>query len=191
MTSHEYKDALIKAVGDLEKNVQTRDILNAQIAGLRETVRVLSNRITLTKDERETISRLLEMVAYATPSLADSIRSLLLKVFPKALTAIEVRNSLEEAGFNFDDFSNELSACHAALKRMLSDEEVAIETTKDGKTAYKHVLKMTPLPTRESIYGNLTNLSLDNLNALAGFSGRTFDLGDIPPPPPVPKRGNK
>jgi len=169
MTSNEYKNALVKAVADLENSVQSRDILNAQIAGLRETVRVLSSRIPLTKDEREAVSRLLEMVAYATPSLTDSIRSLLLKVCPKALTAIEVRNSLEESGFNFDDFSNELSACHAALKRMHGDDEVAIETTRDGKTAYRHVIKMTPPPKFKdlgSLY-EMTNPSVDNLTALS------------------------
>ena len=169
MTSNEYKDALIKAVGDLEGNLQKRDILNAQIAGLRETVRVLSSRIPLTKVEREAVSRLLEMVDYATPSLADSIRSLLLKIFPKAMTAIEVRNALEESGFNFDDFSNELSACHAALKRMLSDKEVATETTKDGKIAYKHLSKIPPPPSYSQTM---------NLDAIMGLSGKLSDMTD-------------
>jgi|SRR5579859_1216852 hypothetical protein len=176
MTSNEYKNALVKAVADLEGSIQSRDILNAQIAGLRETVRVLSSRIPLTKDERERISRLLEMVDYATPSLADSIRSLLLKIFPKAMTAIEVRNALEESGFNFDDFSNSLSACHAALKRMLTEDQVATEVTKDAKTAYKHVIKMTPPPKFKdvaSLYdmANPSPESLKNLIAIANVWG--------------------
>jgi hypothetical protein len=146
MTPNEYTKALGKAVTDLEDRVQRRDILNAEIAGLRETVRVLSSRITLTKADHESISRLLDMVDYATPSLGDSIRALLTKIYPKRMTAIEVRNALEESGFNFDDFSNSLSACHAALKRMLADDEIDSEPAKDGKAAYRRVLKLIPPP---------------------------------------------
>jgi DNA repair ATPase RecN len=146
MTPNEYSKALEKAVSDLESRMQTRDILNAEIAGLRETVRVLANRTHLTNDGREAVSRLLDMVDYATPSLADSIRAALTRTFPKAMTAVEVRNALEESQFNFDDFSNPLSACHAALKRMLSDKEVEAEQTKDGKTAYRRVVRLPPPP---------------------------------------------
>jgi|ERR1700730_3845787 len=160
MSPNEYTRALEKAVVDLEDRVQKRDILNAEIAGLRETVRVLSSRATLTKDGREAIGRLLDMVDYATPSLGDSIRTILTKVFPNRMTAIDVRNALENSGFNFDDFSNSLSACHAALKRMLNDGEVEAEQTKDGKASYKRVLKLDPLPTNPyTTIGNLMALS--------------------------------
>jgi hypothetical protein len=59
------------------------------------------------------------------------------------MTAVQVRKALEKSGFNFDDFSNSLSACHAALKRMLNDRQVIPITTKDGKTAYRWILKLT------------------------------------------------
>jgi hypothetical protein len=145
MSPNEYTRALEKAVGDLEDRVQKRDILNAEIAGLRETVRVLSSRTPLNKDSREAISRLLDMVDYATPNLRDSIRAILTRALPKRMTAIEVRDALEQAQFNFDEFSNSLSACHATLKRMHNDEEVDVET-RDGKTAYGRILKLTPPP---------------------------------------------
>jgi len=86
------------------------------------------------------------MVDYATPNLTDSVRAMLMRFYPKEMTAIEVRNALEESGFNFDDFSNSLAACHAALKRMLSDEQVELGKPKDGKASYRAVLKLEPLP---------------------------------------------
>jgi hypothetical protein len=146
MTPNEYSKAFDKAVGDLEIRVQHRYILNAEIAGLRETVRVLASRAAMTDEMREKVAQLLDMVDYATPSLTDSIRAVLARAYPKEMTAIEVRNTLEEAQFNFDDFSNSLSACHAALKRMLNDGEVKAERTVDGKTSYRKVLKLTPPP---------------------------------------------
>jgi hypothetical protein len=144
MTPNEYGAALEKAYLDLEKRVEQRDILNAEIAGLRETVRVLSSRVRLTEEQRKRLGRLLDMVDCATPSLADSIRAMLTRALPHDMTAIELRNALEDVRFNFDEFSNPLSACHAALKRMLADEEVEPKTRKDGKIAYKRVIKLTP-----------------------------------------------
>jgi SMC interacting uncharacterized protein involved in chromosome segregation len=141
----EYTRALEKAVTDLQERVQRRDVLNAEIAGLRETVRVLSSRISLSKEEREGVGRLLDMVDYATPNLRDSIRAILTRAYPKKMTAVEVRDALEGAQFNFDEFSNSLSACHATLKRMHNDEELDIET-QYGKTAYGRVMRLTPPP---------------------------------------------
>jgi hypothetical protein len=145
MTSNEYTKAFMKSFDDLADRLQRRDLLNAEIAGLRETVRVLSNRVTLSDQERNAVARLLAMVDYATPNLTDSIRALLTKVHPKEFTAIEVRNALEDSAFNFDEFSNSLSACHAALKRLLADDKVEAGTMRDGKPTYKAVLpKLEP-----------------------------------------------
>jgi hypothetical protein len=146
MTSNEYSMAFDKAVADLEIRVQQRDILNAEIAGLRETVRVLASRTAMTPNKQKHVAQLLDMVDYATPNLTDSIRSVLARAYPLYMTAIEVRSALEEAQFNFDDFSNSLSACHAALKRMLNDDEAEPGTTKEGKTCYRRVLKLRPIP---------------------------------------------
>ena len=147
MTPNEYTQALEKALADLESRIQERDILNAKIAGDRETVRVLASRIALSKERREFVGRLLDLVDYATPTLANSIRTVLAKAYPNAMTAVEVRNILEEdLKFNFDDFSNSLAACHAALKRMVTEDEVHPEERRDGKIAYKRILKLTPPP---------------------------------------------
>jgi hypothetical protein len=140
MANDEYLKALGKAVADLEDRVNKRDILNAEIAGLKETVRVLSSRVTLNKDETTRIVQLLAIAEHATPNLKDAIRTALIRA-GKPLTAMEVRNALEESGFNFDDFSNPLSACHATLKRMATDDEVGTGN-KDGKTAYFIELKI-------------------------------------------------
>ncbi len=147
MAPDEYTKAFDKALADLEDRVQRRDLLNAEIAGLRETVRVLSNRVALPPDKGKRLAQVLALVDYATPSLTDSIRSLLARGQPKEMTAIEVRNALEDSNFNFDDFSNSLAACHAALKRMLNDGEVEAGTPKEGKASYKAtVFKFSRLP---------------------------------------------
>lgn len=164
----EYRQAFEKALSDLETGVKKRDLLNAEIAGLRETVRVLASRISLPVTEQQRVAQVLAMVDYASPNLRDSIKRLLARVHPEALTAIEVRNALEEIGFNFDDFSNSLSACHATLKRMLADEEVEPGKEKNGKPTYKQVLRAKiGLPT---LYEGLPGINVRTLADLAGQS---------------------
>jgi hypothetical protein len=155
MAPDEYTKALDKALLDLGNRVQNRDLLNAEIAGLRETVRVLSNRVELSADRKQQVAQQLAIADFATPKVTDAIRALLITSYPKEMTAIEVRNALEDSS-NFDDFSNTLSACHAALKRMLSDGEVVAGSPKDGKATYQWVLKL-----EEPSY----------LSALAGLPG--------------------
>ena len=150
MAPDEYSKALDKALSDLQQRVQQRDLLTAEIAGLRETVRVLSTLVRMPIDKQREVARLLALADYATPSLTDEIRALLTRVSPKEMTAIEVRNALEDSS-NSEEFANSLSACHAALKRMLSDGEVEPGPTKNGKASYKLV------PTLES--QGLSNLS--------------------------------
>ncbi|HET9407674.1 MAG TPA: hypothetical protein VFO39_10590 [Candidatus Sulfotelmatobacter sp.] len=142
--SKEYVTALEKALGDLENRVQTRDILNAEIAGLRETVRVLSSLVGIPADKQKRVALLLATVDSATPTLTDAIRSLLTRSHPQEMTATEIRNALEESNFNFGDFSNPLSACHSALKRLESDEHIERGKAKDGKTSYRAVVKLEP-----------------------------------------------
>jgi hypothetical protein len=141
MAPDEYSKALAKALHDLADRVQRRDLLNAEIAGLRETVRVLCPRVKMPPDLQRELSQLLALVDYGTPSLTTAIRALLTRVSPQEMTAIEVRDRLEGSGFNFDDFSNSLSACHAALKRILAEGEIETGTPKDGKASYRRVIK--------------------------------------------------
>src|SRR5208337_894598 len=143
MAPDEYSRALDKALADLHQRVQQRDLLSAEIAGLRETVRVLSSLVQMPSDKQREVATLLAMADYATPSLTDAIRSLLLRVSPKEMTAIEVRNALEDSS---DTENCSLSACHAALKRMLGDGEIEPGPMKNGKATYRRVLKLDPVP---------------------------------------------
>jgi hypothetical protein len=145
MPDDEYARAFDKALSDLEDRIQRRDLLNAEIAGLRETVRVLSTVAGVPSEKQKKVAQLFAMVDYATPSLTDAIRSLLIRSYPSEMTAIEVRNALEESGFNFGDFSNSLSACHTALKRLANEGEyVNSGKPKEGKAAYRGILKPPP-----------------------------------------------
>jgi hypothetical protein len=137
MAPDEYSKALDKALSDLHGRVQQRDLLSAEIAGLRETVRVLSTLVKMPSEQQREIAKLLAMADYATPSLTDAIRSLLLRVSPKEMTAIEVRNELEDSS---DTEGCSLSACHAALKRMLSDGEIEPGPSRNGTASYDNNL---------------------------------------------------
>lgn len=156
MSPNEYTNALEKAIGDLEDKVLQRDLLNGDIAGLRETVRVLSSRVELSAKEQERVARLIAMVDSATPKLTDAVRSLLLSEYPKAMTAIEVRNALEDSS---DSEGVSLSACHAALKRILKDGEVVAGNPKDGKATYRWIGRPIPTTNYANAYAGMRSLS--------------------------------
>ena len=179
MAPDEYSKALDKALADLQQGVQQRDLLNANIAGLRETVRVLSTLVKMPSDKQREVAKLLAMADYATPSLTDAIRSLLLRVSPKEMTAIEVRNELEDSS---DTEGCSLSACHAALKRMLSDEEVEAGPTKNGKATYRRVLKLDPVQRHPNAYADIFKSPemREKLQTALGFTPRGRTVSDPP-----------
>jgi hypothetical protein len=137
----EYTQALDKALSELEQDIKQRHLLNASIAGRRATVRVLSTLVAMNPDKQRQVAQVLAMADYATPNLTDEIGALLTRVHPKEMTAIEVRNALEESP-NADESNISLSACHAALKRMLVDGDVELGVERNGKATYRRVLKL-------------------------------------------------
>jgi hypothetical protein len=173
MAPDEYSKALDKALTDLQQRVQQRDILHADIAGLRETVRVLATLVQMPNEKRREVAKLIAMADYATPSLTDAIRSLLLRNSPKGMTAIEVRNALEDSS---DSEGISLSACHAALKRMLSDDEIEAGPIKNGKASYRRVIK---LPEPSDTYGGILGI-LGGVHGL-NQSGQLWNKALNPP----------
>lgn len=171
MAPNEYTNALEKALGDLENKVLQRDLLNGEIFGLKETVRVLASRVELSTEEQDRVARLIAMVDSATPKLTDSIRTLLVREYPNTMTAIEVRNAIEESS---DSDGISLSACHAALKRMLGDGEVKLGTPKNGKATYSWMGRPIPSANAYSVMRSLADLSGPS-NALAERAGLTLD----------------
>jgi hypothetical protein len=137
----EYTQALDKALSELEQDIKQRHLLNANIAGRRATVRVLSTLVPMNADKQRQVAQLLAMADYSTPNLTDEIGALLTRVYPKEMTAIEVRNALEESP-NGEDSNISLSACHAALKRMLADHDVEPGIERNAKATYRRVLKL-------------------------------------------------
>ena len=132
-------------------------------------MRVLSTLVQMPHEKRREVAKLLAMADYATPSLTDAVRQLLAGVHPREMTAIEVRNALEDSS-NSDDLNVSLSACHAALKRMLSDSEVETGQPKNGKTTYRRVLKLP-----------------ENSNLIALLAGLTSVAASFSSVPTVPK----
>ncbi len=149
MAPDEYTKALDKTLEDLEKKLLQRDLLTAQITGDKETVRVLSSRMELTPDRQKKVAQLIALVDSATPSLTDAVRSLLTRIYPADLTAVEVRNRLEDTP-SFEESNISLSACHAALKRLVGDDLAQLgKAPRGGKPTY--CAKLKPAPMRNSI----------------------------------------
>ena len=170
MAPDEYTKALEKALSDLEERVLRRDLLMAEIAGLKETVRVLASRVKLSSEIREKVAQLIAQVDSATPSLTDAIRSLLTRIYPQEMSAVEVRNELEDSS---DEANVSLSACHSALKRMLTEGEVELGSPKEGKATYRRVL-----PTLMNTFDNLNYIATLVSTSSPDYSEAAARLGE-------------
>jgi hypothetical protein len=157
MAPDEYTKALDKALEDLERKLLQRDLLTAQIAGDKETVRVLSSRMQLSPERQKKVAQLIALVDSATPSLTDAVRSLLTRIHPADLTAVEVRDRLE-ATPSFEESNISLSACHAALKRLVADDLAQLgKAPRGGKPTY--CAKLNPAIQRGALAAAFYGLS--------------------------------
>jgi hypothetical protein len=145
----------------------------------------------MSSDKRKQVAQLIAMVDSATPSLTDAVRALLTRKYPRTLTAVEVRNALEDSS-NFDDFSNSLSACHAALKRMLVDGDVELGPERNGKATYARVLRLDPPQSYPNVFAEIARIAppFNAANAYyEGFAGR--GLTPLDADDPARKLGEK
>jgi hypothetical protein len=131
-----YAEVMDQALSDLENLIRERNRMDMEIAKLRETVRVLS---TMVKENEEQIHRRSAILGWAslnTPNLTDSVRAVLRGAREQGMTAIETRDKLQSAGFDFSSFSNPLASVHTTLKRLIGHKEAVYGTDREGKPVY-------------------------------------------------------
>jgi len=122
MTIDDYKRALDTACREFEQLTAQRAELDARIARLHESITALT--------------RLCGYTPTMPWGLTDAMRVVLMRA-EKPMTAIEVRDRLRVIGFDFANYTNDLSAVHTVLKRLHRAGEARFVARAPGNHAYQ------------------------------------------------------
>jgi multidrug resistance efflux pump len=137
MGDQDYKAALEQAKADfstsrhrLTEYIQKQEELEMHLCALRETIAALS-RITGQ-----------EFVEEDDLGLTDTIRLTLKMATGEQMTALDVRQGLEQLGYDLRDYHNVLASIHTVLKRLEARREIRKAGTVKGKPAYTWVPRL-------------------------------------------------
>jgi hypothetical protein len=146
-----YWDALKKAVAELEHLRVQKQELAFRMSQLNETVKALWPLVR--KDSNNINSY----------TLTNAVR-FVFNGAERTLSVADVRNKLEELGFDLSQYDNPLANIGTAMSRMVEADEIVKVESDDKKKKFEAGpgLKDVPAPSGESIE-NLTVQDLDNL----------------------------
>ena len=118
---------LVDAQEELERKVQSRAQLDREIWALRQVISGLI-QVTEKRDNR---------CPYYWPFSIDqggltSACKTIVRTAEGAVSPMEVRQQLEQAGYNFSTLSNPLSAIHTVLKRLVHKGELRLSPNQEA-----------------------------------------------------------
>jgi len=136
------QNALNKVRAELNHAIGQRDLWNGQIMQLEQQAKSIHLALTKTK-----MDQLRAVKPQSVIGVTEAIRTVMRKT-GKAMTAQEIRMSLNVAGFDIDRFKNPAAAIANTLIRMVRTGELIV----DPKTkAYSFVAR------NAAFYGDLPN----------------------------------
>src|SRR6266851_3175404 len=138
---------------ELKTCVNTRERLDKRINELRIALRALV-RFMPEEAHRQQVLEEVKNARRTAPSLSDAIATLLQRA-DGGMTSNQVRDQLEESGFDLDDYSQPLATIMSTLQRLVDSGRVKRDlTTKDGggviykwKRLAEQVRESKPIPT--------------------------------------------
>ena len=129
MARAEYASALDAALREYEQALAEQASLDARVAHLRQSI------LHLTK-----------LCGYEPTvpfGLTEACR-LVLRSAPAPLTAVGIRDRLQQMGFDLDRYANPLAAIHTTLKRMSEGGEAEPARDETSRTAYQRTSVRQP-----------------------------------------------
>jgi hypothetical protein len=145
-TMDDYAKIFVEQLRKLSELIQQRDGLNAEIDKVTQLVSACYNMLSEQdqKNYSNAFSTISEWYAKQEVGLTEAIRNVL-QSNPKAwFTPIQIRDRLQQSGFNFSAYiSNPLSSVHSVLKRF-KDTEVKTTDGINGRQ-YQWVMRFPRL----------------------------------------------
>jgi cysteinyl-tRNA synthetase len=120
---------------DLKRTVTTRANADKRIAELRMLLRTLV-KFMPEESQRKDVLKEIEWARRKAPSLVTAISDLLMarKDF---MTSNEIRDALEQSGFDLEEYSQPLGAIMTVLNRLKDQGNVQRERGKNRSVAFK------------------------------------------------------
>ncbi len=131
-----YEEILDQTLTKMEGLIQKRNRIDVEITKLRDTVRVLSTMVRENEEQMRRWGAILGWASLNTPNLTDSVRAKLRAAGNAGMTALEARDQLQSAGFDFSGFTNPLASIHTTLKRLIGHKEATYGNDREGKPVY-------------------------------------------------------
>jgi hypothetical protein len=116
MTKDVYKQAFEQAIADLEHAVAERDKWTLEIARLEQLVNNLS--VMQKRDVRGSLARYTDEVGF------QELVFTCIRQSPEGMSAVDVRDTFKNIGYDLSKFSNPLAVVHGALKRLVKADKI-------------------------------------------------------------------
>lgn len=133
MTLEIWNKQLKESKAQLERLLDERDRIDAQIASLRTVITGLA-RLTGHDIADEIFKHM---------GLTTTVRTAL-RMAGKPLTPPEIRELVRDLGYDIRSQSNILASIHTTVKRLVDSGEARVVTLPDGNTAYERVRTRFP-----------------------------------------------
>jgi hypothetical protein len=119
----DFLELLQHSRGHLRDKIVQREALDKEIAELRLGIRALANLALDTKMRDEILDEV-KQARRPVPSMTDSIAAILQNAYPNRMTSTQIRNQLEETGFDLEEYSQPLATIMATTKRLAESGKV-------------------------------------------------------------------
>lgn len=127
----DYQQVIHESREELRESVAKRETLDRRITELRTALRALAKFIP--ESERDEVMQEVKSAKRKGVSLTESILELLGQPENKpGLTGNQIRERLEESGFDLGDYSQPLATVQTTLQRMADQKRVNRGFTKGG-----------------------------------------------------------
>jgi len=130
-----YKKAIEDSKRKLRGLVSQRDSTNADIERTKRAIQALAYMLD---NPEETSSELSELEEILGPvGLTDAVRRTLQASTAKGMTPVEVRDALDNSGFDLSGYDNALASIHTTLKRLVKAEDARVAIIDGDETVYQ------------------------------------------------------
>ena len=140
MTDAAYERALDRACDELEALLNRGAKINARIKDLQRTVEILSKHVGKNTEREARLMTIFAQISGPENRLTDAIKDALYSAFnengPRKLPPIQVRELLEERGFDFKDVTNPSANVNSALRRLARQGDLSVGVHQNGSTVY-------------------------------------------------------
>jgi hypothetical protein len=132
-----YAQVIADSREELKQCVQRRDSADRRITELSVALKALV-RFLADETQREKILQEVKDARRKTQSLGDAILSVMIRN-KEGLNAGQIREQLEQSGFDIEEYSQPLGAVMTAAQRLVEAEKLTRKTTDENGVVFSYV----------------------------------------------------